>query len=250
LEINLVYNAEGKQEQLQLAVTMRTPGDDINLVRGFLLTEGIIHKASDVSKISYNTSNKERIIQEQSITAYLHQHVQIDPQKLQRHFYASSSCGVCGKSSVELVVQQSMYHILPESPKWHKDKLLNISQEAAKILPLYQQSGGNHGVILFDQDSIIHSSAEDVGRHNAMDKILGKMLHQNLLPLQSFGVLLSGRVSFELVQKAWMAGIPFIAAVGAPSSLALQLAEETGITIVGFLKDDSFNVYTHPERIQ
>jgi len=235
-----------------LSVTMRTPGDDFNLATGFLFTEGIIHSTNDIAKISFDTNPQIEYedLKSQSISVHLHKNVDFDPTSLQRHFYASSSCGVCGKSSVDMVKQQGLYLINKQSPKIESDILYSLASLLHDKQSLFSATGGNHAAALFDSSGQISFVSEDVGRHNAMDKLIGKCVKDNLLPLRIYGVLVSGRAGFELIQKAWMAGIGLFVAIGAPSSLAVQLADEVGMTLVGFLGEDRFNVYTHSERVE
>jgi len=248
LEIKLI--SQGKSHDL--SVTMRTPGDDFNLVTGFLFTEGIIHKKDDIAKISFDSNAQldDDELQSQSVSVHLHKHIQLDPTELQRHFYSSSSCGVCGKASIDLVKQQGLFIIEKNKPRISAATLYSIAELLNGQQTLFTQTGGNHAAALFDGSANLTSLCEDVGRHNAMDKLIGKSIKENLLPLRDHGVLVSGRAGFELVQKAWMSGIGLFVAIGAPSSLAVQLADDVGITLVGFLSADRFNVYTHPSRVK
>lgn len=247
LEIKII--SHGKS--LDLSVTMRTPGDDFNLVTGFLFTEGIIHSKDDIAKISFDTNPQidYEDLKSQSVSVHLHKHVSIDPTELQRHFYVSSSCGVCGKSSVDMVKQQGLFIINKNSPKMSSSILYTLAELLHDQQSLFSTTGGNHATALLDQSGQLSQISEDVGRHNALDKLIGKSIAENLLPLKDYGVIVSGRAGFELVQKAWIAGIGLFVAIGAPSSLAVQLADDVGMTLVGFLSGDRFNVYTHPERI-
>ncbi|WP_247236116.1 formate dehydrogenase accessory sulfurtransferase FdhD [Telluribacter sp. SYSU D00476] len=238
LGIAVLYGPDRKRKNL--AVTMRTPGHDEELALGFLFTEGIIRRADEVVELRRDDDNR--------VTVILREEVLLDVQSLDRNFYTTSSCGICGKASIEAIQVTSE---LRTHAEWH------ISPALLHLLPdrlrqqqsLFEHTGGLHASALFDQSGQLLSIREDVGRHNALDKLIGSALRSNQLPLSQYLLLLSGRASFELIQKAGMAGITFIAAVGAPSSLAVQLAEELGITLVGFLRENSFNVYTGRERI-
>jgi FdhD protein len=227
---------------------MRTPGHDFELASGFLFTESIIQSYEQVESIKFCESIYKPEEKENVVRVELKPGVTLDFEKLQRHFYTSSSCGVCGKSSIDAVkvnctlvgsemkVVASLIHTLPV--------LLRKSQA------VFEHTGGLHASALFDADGTLLMLREDVGRHNALDKIIGAALIKNEIPLSSQILLLSGRASFELIQKSAVAGIPIVAAVGAPSSLAVKMAEEMGITLLGFVRDQSFNVYTHAHRIE
>jgi len=245
LEIKLIH----RQRKIDLAVTMRTPGDDFNLVSGFLFTEGIIHSKKDILKISYTANQNEIESQENSISVHLATHVPFDLTNINRHFYASSSCGVCGKSSIEMIRQNGQYILTKHSPSLKSDVIKNLYHSLNTQQSLFKQSGGNHAAAVFSNEGQISSYAEDVGRHNAVDKVIGHALGQGKLPLKDKGLIVSGRAGFELIQKAYMAGISFFVAIGAPSSLAIKLAEDVGMTLIGFLKADSFNVYSHNYRV-
>jgi FdhD protein len=226
-----------------VSITMRTPGNDPELAVGFLHGEGILSEARDVVEARHcgPTGNVVRI----TVRADL----PLDFDRLQRNFYTTSSCGVCGKASIEavtasagmrrvagnLVVRQSVLHGLPEA--------LRRSQAG------FAETGGMHAVGLFDSAGAFLASREDVGRHNAMDKLVGWSLVNGKLPWSDCIVLLSGRASFELLQKSMMAGAPIVAAIGAPSTLAVELAEASGITLVAFLRSGGCNVYSHASRI-
>ena len=226
-----------------LAVTMRTPGNDAELALGFLHGEGVVSASRDVVDVGAcgPTGNVIRV----TVRADL----PLDLARLQRNFYATSSCGVCGKASIdavmngvgrktiasELVVREQVLRALPDA--------LRASQRE------FAETGGMHAVGLFTADGELVASREDVGRHNAMDKLVGASLRDGALPWSDRVVLLSGRASFELLQKAMMAGAPVVAAIGAPSTLAVELAESAGITLVAFLRPGGCNVYCHPQRL-
>lgn len=232
-----------------LSVTMRTPGLDFELVMGFLFTEGIIHNYSDISKIAYSSTQQDIDEQHQSVLVHLHENVNFDIAKMERHFYSSSSCGVCGKTSVEMTRQQGMYMFSKSTPVFKKGIIYKLADSLMTAQSIFNKTGGNHAVALVDVHGEIVTLMEDVGRHNAMDKVIGKALKSRHIPLKEFAVVVSGRAGFELVQKAWMAGIPILMSIGAPSSLAIELAQEVGMTLVGFLSDSKFNVYSYPDRI-
>jgi FdhD protein len=228
-----------------ISVTMRTPGNDESLALGFLFTEGIIQHGSDVEKIhtAEDPSGNTLIVQ-------LKSHISVDLAKLERHFYTNSSCGVCGKASLDAVMQTCNIELPKTQWKVPSQVLYSLPDSLRKQQANFAQTGGIHGCALFNLDGNFIRSAEDVGRHNALDKLIGQcILNTPTIPLNDQIVMLSGRISFELVQKAAMAGVRFITALGAPSSLAIDLAEDMGITLVGFLRGEHCNIYTHPHRV-
>jgi FdhD protein len=228
-----------------ISVTMRTPGNDESLALGFLFTEGIIQHGSDVEKIHTAEDPSGN-----TLTVQLKSHISVDLTKLERHFYTTSSCGVCGKASMDAVKQQCNIELPKTQWKVPSQVLYSLPDSLRKQQANFAQTGGIHGCALFDLDGNFIRSAEDVGRHNALDKLIGQcILNTPTIPLNDQIVMLSGRISFELVQKAAMAGVRFITAVGAPSSLAIDLAEDMGITLVGFLRGERCNIYTHPHRV-
>lgn len=226
-----------------LAITMRTPGHDTLLGAGFLFAEGITGDFIEANQ--FQESNDKN-----TVTVKLKDTQRIDWSKLERHSYTSSSCGVCGKTSLEQV-----FNALPFPESLHT---WTVNPELITKLPntlrasqeLFEQTGGIHAAGLFTQTGELIQFAEDVGRHNALDKLIGSQYLEQNLPLEQEVLVLSGRASFELIQKAAMAGIRMVIAVGAPSSLAVSLADDQGITLCGFTKKTGFNCYAHPERIK
>ena len=235
---------EIRVEGRSVAVTMRTPGHDEELAAGFLVTEGIISKASDIFEISVCPSQSEG---KGNIVDVLLSGVQVNWDSLTRHVFASSSCGLCGKAAVESVFQ----NFAPVDAAWKisDDLLLSLPDKLRAAQPTFDQTGGLHASALFDLTGNLIILREDVGWHNALDKILGHGLRNGLLPFTDHILLVSGRVSFEIMQKALAGGIPLIAAISAPSSLAVSFAQESGQTLVGFLRGDRMNVYAHPQRL-
>ena len=220
-----------------VAVTMRTPGDDIELALGFLYSEGIIKQRGEVAGAKLGGEGQS------TVTVTLAAGVHVDWRRLERHSYTTSSCGVCGKTSLEQVHNAVPF---PESFKSWQVPAKSITELPDKLRAAqttFNRTGGLHGVGLFNLAGELLHHAEDVGRHNAMDKVVGWALQRDLLHLDEHIVVLSGRASFELIQKAAMAGIAFVVAVGAPSSLAVELAEEQGITLCGFVRGGGFNYY-------
>lgn len=246
LEIKLHYgNAENRKTK-NLSITMRTPGNDAELAVGFLFTEGIIKSSEEVD---ISSLDKPRF-DPNSITISIKETVEIDWKKLERNFYTTSSCGVCGKSSIDAIRtvcpiekgEVNDWQILPEF-------LAQLPQQLQQQQQVFQSTGGIHASALFSLSKELTAMREDVGRHNALDKLIGSCLLQNQMPLSNHVLLLSGRASFELIQKAAMAGIKMVAAVGAPSSLAVSLAKEFNMTLIGFLRDNRFNIYCGSQRV-
>jgi len=233
-----------------LAVTMRTPGHDFDLVHGFLATEGVIAGHDDVAGLRYcdsvdadgrNTYNV--------VDVDLAPGVQAPDTALDRNFYTSSSCGVCGKASIDAIRTRTSYDITSDGLRLPLDVLLALPDRLRAAQEVFEKTGGLHAAGLFTATGELVALREDVGRHNAVDKVIGDAVREGRLPLSGHVLMVSGRSSFELTQKAAMAGISVLAAVSAPSSLAVELAREVGITLVGFLRGDGCNVYTCTERI-
>lgn len=249
LEIKLVYGNGPQRHHRSVAVTMRTPGKDFELALGFLFTEGLIGRASDVLSIRYAGGALDPEAQENIVQVDLHPQVAVDLDSLSRHFYTSSSCGICGKASIEMVRTTSVFLLPPGRPLIPVQALYRAPAKLQGRQSVFAHTGGIHAAALFNQEGELLILCEDVGRHNALDKLIGTALSQDMVPLREHFVLVSGRVGFELVQKAVMAGIPCLAAIGAASSLAVELAEEYGMTLVGFLRQDQGNVYAGAERL-
>jgi len=250
LEIRIAFGKGGQREEKALSITMRTPGSDEDLALGFLFTEGIINRRSDILSVKYPAAALRESSRENVILLELHPDLAFQPDRLSRHFYTSSSCGVCGKTSIELVQQTVCYFPKQGLPRVSQEVLTRLPGILVEAQPIFSQTGGIHAAGLFSPRGELILSREDVGRHNALDKLIGAALRKELVPLSEHILLVSGRASFELVQKSLMAGIPFLAAVGAPSSLAVELAEDYGMTLVGFLRANGFNLYGGGERLQ
>ncbi|HTE32824.1 MAG TPA: formate dehydrogenase accessory sulfurtransferase FdhD [Chryseolinea sp.] len=243
LQIQLLYGSSGNEQQKNLSVTMRTPGNDEELAAGFLYTEGIIRNNNQLIDIIAGASGTNTVL------AILKGNYIPDLQSGERNFYVTSSCGVCGKSSIEAIRREMEYPVSPDPVHISPSVLHQLPDALRKQQAIFQSTGGLHACALFDSAGNLIALREDVGRHNALDKLIGNAFLTDQLPFRNVVLLLSGRASFELIQKAAIAGIRIIAAIGAPSSLAVQLADEAGITLIGFLKPDRFNIYTGPERI-
>lgn len=243
LQIQLLYGSSGNEQRKNLAVTMRTPGNDEELAAGFLFTEGIFSDKSELIQIINGAEG------ENTVLVILRQNQIPNVQSADRNFYVTSSCGVCGKSSIDAVRTLASYATGKQMYQVSASILHRLPVTLRNEQRLFEDTGGLHACALFDSHGNLICVREDVGRHNALDKLIGQAFLKQQLPLHNCILLLSGRASFELVQKAAVAGIGIIAAIGAPSSLAVQLAREAGITLIGFLKSDRFNIYTGPERI-
>ena len=223
---------------------MCTPGHDEELATGFLFTEGIIKSSDDIiSCVSTAAAGNN------SVTTVLKPGITFDPKKMERHFYSSSSCGVCGKSSIDAVKYNFSGDPVHDTMSIPAFLLIQLPELLRKQQEVFEHTGGLHASALFDPNGHLLLSREDVGRHNALDKLIGASLIAGNIPLHEHLLLLSGRASFELIQKAAMAGIKIVCAVGAPSSLAVELAKELDITLVGFLRDGRFNIYSGEQRI-
>lgn len=250
LEIRLAFYSNTSKERHQVSVTMRTPGNDEELALGFLFTENLIPGQEAVESVQrldpgFRKSQRDNIIQ-----VNLNPGFQPDMELLSRHFYTTSSCGVCGKTSIELVQSLVDTRIAPSEVFFNPSQIARFPEQLETAQKEFASTGAIHAATLFDQNGNLVQLREDVGRHNALDKLIGWAMTQGVLPLEQHALLLSGRGSFELIQKASMAGIQVVAAVGAPSSLAVQLADDAGITLIGFLRAQRMNIYTHPQRIR
>ncbi|HEY8472354.1 MAG TPA: formate dehydrogenase accessory sulfurtransferase FdhD [Natronosporangium sp.] len=233
-----------------VSVTMRTPGDDFDLVAGFLLTEGIVAEPPELTAMRYcagtdpdgaNTYNV--------IDATLAPGTVVPPLAVDRNFYTTSSCGLCGKASIDAIRTLARHEVATDPVRIDQAVLASLPETLRASQRLFTRTGGLHAAGLFNADGELLAVREDVGRHNAVDKVIGWAARAGRVPLRGCLLLVSGRASFELTQKALMAGIPALAAVSAPSSLAVELAEEAGMTLVGFLRGETMNVYTGGHRI-
>ena len=250
LEIRLKYLLKGKMTEKSITVTMRTPGNDFELVTGFLYSENIINSFDDIEKIYHCLQVKSDEEQGNVVIVQLKPEIPVQLDKLERHFYTTSSCGVCGKSSIEALNFKVNRQPPRSSGKITQSLIYTLPQELQSHQLVFGYTGGLHAAALFDPQGGLMVLREDVGRHNALDKVIGTGLHEKLLPAVDSLLLVSGRLGFELVQKSIVAGINFIIAIGAPSSLAVKTAEAFGITLVGFVKKDRFNIYTGKHRIK
>lgn len=248
LEIQIESGAKNERVRKSIAVTMRTPQNDSDLAIGFLFTEGIISSFQQIKSVG-PSMDQEGKININAVLVALDFQVKVDLKKLERHFYTSSSCGVCGKASIEAIKMNNFPELPADSPLFPASTIHHFPSLLKSNQTVFAKTGGLHAAALIDNDGKLHLIREDVGRHNAVDKLIGAALNMGLFPLNNFLIMVSGRVSFELVQKSMMGGIPILAAVGAPSSLAIELAEEFGMTILGFVKNEKFNLYSNAHRI-
>ncbi|SDM41678.1 FdhD protein [Catalinimonas alkaloidigena] len=248
LEIRLGHGPWEDRQQHRLSVTMRTPGHDFELALGFLFAEDIIQTYDQVHSLRYCTQVQHPEERDNVVRVELAPSVVLDLARLQRHFYTSSSCGVCGKASIEALAV-ACPRPLPTDFSVAEEAIHRAPALLRRAQLVFEHTGGLHAAGLFDSAGTLLRWREDVGRHNALDKLIGSYVAENQQPLRTSFVLLSGRVSFELVQKAIRAGIPLVAAVGAPSSLAVALARQYGLTLLGFVRDQRFNVYTGEARV-
>ncbi|HVT18340.1 MAG TPA: formate dehydrogenase accessory sulfurtransferase FdhD [Thermoanaerobaculia bacterium] len=244
LEMRVSLEQGGRRVRHSVAVTMRTPGHDFALAAGFFLSEGIVAAREAIWSIAYCQEAEEQNV----VDVFLAPGVPFSPERFSRNVYTTSSCGVCGKTSIDLVRA-----VCPARPvgreRVARAVLAGLPESLRRAQPVFSHTGGLHAAGLFDASGRLLLQHEDVGRHNALDKVIGTLLLDGALPASDRVLLVSGRASFELVQKALAAGIPILAAVGAPSSLAVELASELGLTLIGFLRDGRFNVYSGEERI-
>ncbi|WP_144122012.1 formate dehydrogenase accessory sulfurtransferase FdhD [Catellatospora sichuanensis] len=232
-----------------LAVTMRTPGDELDLALGFLLTEGVVTAPADVLTAQLCAGQSEPSNTYNVVDVVLADHVPPPAAGTERNFYTTSSCGVCGKASIDAIRTRSPHDVSADPVTVDARTLTLLPDRLRAAQRTFERTGGLHAAGLFTAAGELVAIREDVGRHNAVDKLVGAQLRAGLLPLAGHVLLVSGRASFELTQKAWMAGISVLAAVSAPSTLAVDLAAEAGMTLVGFLRGQTMNVYAGPQRI-
>jgi FdhD protein len=233
-----------------LAVTMRTPGADFDLAAGFLVSEGVIARNEELVAMRYCAGKDDEGVNTFNVLDLsLASNVAPPDESVARAFFTTSSCGLCGKASIDAVRTRSRFDVRDDPLTVSSALLASLPARLREAQPVFEKTGGLHAAGLFDLDGNLLALREDVGRHNAVDKAIGWALREEKLPLRETILLVSGRASFELVQKAAMAGLPMLCAVSAPSSLAADLADELGITLVGFLRDPSMVVYTRPERV-
>lgn len=249
LEIRLGYETGDGRTESSVSITMRTPGNDAELAVGFLFTEGILRSNDDIAFVkpcgppAADTGNNNVVRVE------LESGIDVDLGRLQRHFYTTSSCGVCGKTSLDALRVSGAKKLHVGDARFDRTMLAALPDKLRAAQETFEETGGLHAAAAFDTAGDIIVSHEDIGRHNAVDKVVGTLLSRGRIPAGDLGLMVSGRASFELMQKALMAGMPLLAAISAPSSLAVDLAREFNMTLVGFLRGGQFNVYAGEERI-
>lgn len=241
LEIRLQWSDTGEPRLTTVAVTMRTPGHDAELAAGFLFTEGVITDRGQIAGIRPCRSGSIRVV--------LGPGASVDLERLDRHSYTTSSCGMCGKRSASSLRVASAFPLRERLPSIDEAMIRSLPARLREAQLAFDLTGGVHASALFDLEGRLVTVREDVGRHNALDKVIGAQLLADELPANERIVVVSGRVSFELVQKALMAGVPLLAAIGAPSSLAVQVARDAGMTLLGFVRADRFNIYSGSARV-
>jgi FdhD protein len=249
LEIRLGYATPDGRATRSISITMRTPGNDQELAAGFLYTEAIIRRSSDIASIETCGPPAPDSGNHNVIRVDLAADVEVDLSRLQRHFYTTSSCGVCGKTSLDALRVGGAKVLDSGTGRFGRAMLTEVPGALRAAQPTFEKTGGLHAAAVFNSAGDLLVIMEDIGRHNAVDKVIGSLLLNNSLPASELGLMVSGRASFELMQKTLVAGIPLLAAVSAPSSLAVQLAQEFNMSLVGFLRGDTFNIYAGQERI-
>ncbi len=250
LELRLGFSSDnGERRQQSISITMRTPGNDLELAAGFLYTEGIIAGAEDIDSLDHCGPPVPPRGLQNVVRIELRDGVELDLKKLERHFYTTSSCGVCGKTSLDALEVQRRVAVPGDDFRIGRKQLFGLPETLINAQRLFGVTGGIHASATFDSDGRLDVIREDVGRHNALDKVVGALLLDKRLPAIDRGIVVSGRASFELLQKTMMAGCPMLAAVGAPSSLAVDLAERFDMTLAGFVRDGRANVYANPRRV-
>lgn len=249
METRLIYHSAGERKRKTIAITMRTPGNDVELALGFLFSEGIISGRRDFRVASHFGPVSDEGMRN-AVHVELHERVTVDLQGLERNFYTTSSCGVCGKTSIAALDTPWCARPRDGHPRVSAALIHRLPESLRSAQAVFESTGGLHAAALFDTSGQLRCLREDVGRHNALDKLIGRQLLDDRLPADQDLLVLSGRSSFELMQKAARAAIPIVVAIGAPSSLAVKLARQRGITLVGFARTNRFNIYSAPSRIE
>lgn len=250
LEIRLGFSTPDGRASKSLSITMRTPGDDFELAAGFLASESIVTTRADILSIEHCGAPAPDSGFHNVVRVELAPDVAVDIGRLQRHFYTTSSCGVCGKASLEALQLAGLAPLTANSTAFSTALLTSMPDRLRAEQSVFDQTGGLHAAAAFSANGDIVCLREDVGRHNAVDKVVGRLLLDDRLPASALGLIVSGRASFELMQKALCAGMPLLAAIGAPSSLAVKLATEFDMTLIGFLRGERFNVYAGDRRVE
>ena len=247
LELRLQFTMSGHMLTKSVSITMRTPGEDYALAAGFLFTEDIISSADDIEKFDYCVGKETQEFN--ILTIRLKEGATFDPEKLVRHFYTTSSCGVCGKASIDALEHRGLQTIPITKNSLAVSTLYELPDRMREAQAIFEKTGGLHAAGLFSFEGELIDLYEDIGRHNAVDKLIGARLLDRKLPLQDTILLVSGRLGFEITQKAISAGLPIVASVGAPSHLSVELARRFQMTLVGFVREQRCNVYSIPTRL-
>lgn len=250
LEIRLAFSTPDGRATRSISITMRTPGNDFELAAGFLFSESIVQRAEDIASIETCGPPAPDSGNHNIVRIELGPDVSVDLGRLQRHFYTTSSCGVCGKTSLDALKVIGATAMNGNNTIFAGETITAIPDKLRAAQETFDKTGGLHAAAAFDTSGELIVVMEDVGRHNAVDKVVGALLLDDRLPATNLGLMVSGRASFELMQKALVASMPLLAAVSAPSSLAVQLANEFEMTLVGFLRGDTFNIYSGEQRIR
>ena len=250
LEIRLAFSTPDGRATRSISITMRTPGNDFELAAGFLFGESIVQRAEDIASIETCGPPAPDSGNHNVVRIELGPDVSVDLGRLQRHFYTTSSCGVCGKTSLDALKVIGATAMNGNNTIFARETIIAIPDKLRAAQETFDKTGGLHAAAAFDTAGELIVVMEDVGRHNAVDKVVGALLLDDRLPASDLGLMVSGRASFELMQKALVASMPLLAAVSAPSSLAVQLANEFEMTLVGFLRGDTFNIYSGEQRIR
>ncbi len=246
LEIRLGFSENNKQSHKAVSITMRTPGDDFQLAAGFLFTEGILQSKNQIADIKHCGKFPA---QHNTVRIDLQENTEINFKRLERNFYTTSSCGVCGKTSLEALATGAKAIRRKDFPQVSAETIYQLPEKLRQAQTVFDKTGGLHAAALFETNGSLIDLREDVGRHNAVDKLVGARFLADKLPLDDKVLFLSGRASFELLQKAVMAQIPIVCAVSAPSSLAVAAAKNFSVTLLGFVRDGRFNIYSGIERL-
>jgi FdhD protein len=250
LQVRLAYEKKGVKREKSIVITMRTPGHDFELAAGFLFAEGIIQNGDQVAEIQYSGPASHPKQRRNIVTVRLKRGVEPDLRNVRRNFNMNSSCGICGKASIENLVDLHFPALQEGGPVIQASVIHRLPAALREGQALFSRTGGLHAAALFDLEGHLAGLREDIGRHNALDKLIGHELTEGRVPLSEQILMLSGRSSFELIQKALMAGIPIVASVGAPSSLAVELALRFQMTLLGFVREERFNIYSGSCRIK
>ncbi len=249
MEIRVVFGPPEKRRSKSLSITMRTPGNDFELAAGFLFTEGVITAGNQIDRFEFCGPVPEGRDEGNIVSVELAPNLNVDVSKLQRHFYTTSSCGICGKASLDAIQAQGLTPIASNHVSVEAAIIRSLPERLRSSQAVFDRTGGLHAAGLFDVTGELISIREDVGRHNALDKLIGEQLLAGNVPLTERLIVVSGRASFELMQKTLVAAVPILVAVGAPSSLAVELANEFNLTLIGFASASRFNIYAAGQRV-